>query len=401
MIDQHESQIRTAQRSYLMSQIRRGQLKENAKLTDEALEIWKAAYEESSVIVDECQKQLDEEQKISNTIKEREEEDPDEDANPRLTTMKARLRSALEVQHICIFFIANAYFQLKSGEEPESELYARLEQEETVAYEKAKSIRGQLLAENLRHVNKLIDGVRAGGELTPIPDMKEPDGFSGIESRKLFDKIFHYCEAMNLQAEQFRQLQSRMADFLGQALIDEDEGVELQGDEYESSTKHQDEMYAYMEALRALVADRGEALGGQENMLIKSEMKQFLRAAKEGEGPAPDLMLKLLAEREQKRVIVGRVGCLRGIIAEINQTIGSLQWLEGNGQTRAAHEQAILKHVLRHTRRRPEQGPGRPRARGQPVPRHHEQPAGILPGPAEDFRHGRALRGGQRRPAAV
>lgn len=347
MIDQHESQLRTAQRSKLMAQIRRGQLKENAKVTNEAMKIWRAVYDESVIIVQECRKQLEEEKFAASLNKEKEDE---EEVNPRLTASRARLRTALETQHIAIFFIANAYFQLKSLEEPESEKYQELEKLETQAYEQAKAIRGELLAEVLRHVNKLIGAVRANlaHGLTPIPDMKEPEEYTGIESRKILDKVAEYCHAMNVQAAQFRELRKKMADLLSQALIDEDEGVELQGDEYESSTKHQDEMYAYMEALRALCADRNEAITGQENMLIKQEMKQFLRLAKEGEGPAPELMLQLLAEREQKRVKVKDYGSLRGITAEIRQLVISLQWQEGNGHARAGHELAIVERILKH-----------------------------------------------------
>lgn len=347
MIDQHESQMRSAQRTRLSSQIRRGQLKENAKMTDEALRIWKDVYEESVAIVRECRKQLEDEQASSDVKKESEDE---EEPNARLTTLRARLRSALETQHVAIFFIANAYFQLKSLEPPESEKFLELEKQETAAYEEAKAIRGELLAEVLRHVNKMITTIRTNlsSGVTQIPTMEEPPEYGGIESRKIFDKIHFYVEAMNIQAEQFHALRQKMADFLSHALIDEDEGVELQGDEYESSTKHQDEMYAYMEALRALFADRSEAITGQENMLIKQEMKQFLRAAKEGEGPAPELMLQLLAEREQKRVKVGEFGCLRGIMSELRQLVSSLQWQEGNGHTRATQELAILEKILKH-----------------------------------------------------
>ncbi|OAP55165.1 hypothetical protein AYL99_10865 [Fonsecaea erecta] len=347
MIDQHESQLRTAQRNRLIAQIRRGQLKENAKDTAEALRIWKGAYDESAEIVRECRKQYDDERQSTDAKKELQD---DEESNPRLTTLKARLRSAWEVQHIAIFFMANAYFQLKSAHLPESEEYQQLEKKETAAYEEAKSIRGELLREATGHVNKMITAVRTNlaSGVTQIPTMTEPSGYGGIESRKIFEKLHHYCQAMNVQAEQFHELRQKMADFLSQALIDEDEGIELQGDEYESSTKHQDEMYAYMEALRALFADRSEAINGQENLLIKQEMKQFLRVAKEGEGPAPALMLQLLAEREEKRVKVSTLGCLRGILAEIRQMASSLQWHEGNNQTRAGQELAILERVLQH-----------------------------------------------------
>ena len=349
MIDQHEGQMRTAQRVRLMSQIRRGQLKENANASHEALETWKEVLQESIGIVGECRKQYDDERASSEVKKEKED---DEESNARLVTLKARLRAALELQHIATFFIANAYFQLKANHTPEDDEYQQLESQETAAYEEAKSIRGELLQEATRHVNKLITTIRttfSGGSATQLPIMDESsESFGGIESRKIFERLHFYLKAMNVQAEQFHELRKKMADFLSQALIDEDEGIELQGDEYESSTKHQDEMYAYMEALRAVFADRTEAINGQENLLIKQEMKQFLKNAKDGEGPAPELMIKLLAEREQKRVKVSELGCLRGITAEIRQMVSSLQWQESSSHSRASHELAILQQVLKH-----------------------------------------------------
>ncbi|OCT54437.1 SNF2 family helicase/ATPase [Cladophialophora carrionii] len=354
MIDQHEGQLRTAQRARLMAKLRRGQLKENAKAGKEALQIFQEAYNESLVVVRECHTQYDQARLSLGVNKEQgavsKEKEVDEEANLRLSTLNARVRSALETHHIACFFMANAFFQLKSVHPPESDEFQQIEEKETAAYEKAKSIRGELLKGVTRHVNKLVTTVRANlaGGCTQIPIMEAPTGLGGIESKKIFEKLHLFCEAMNVQAEQFHALQKKMADFLGQALIDEDEGVELQGDEYESSTKHQDEMYAYMEALRALLADRNEAISGQENMLIKQEMKQFLSVAKEGEGPAPDVMLRLLAEREQKRVKASEFGSLRGIVAQLRQMVSSLQWQEGNNQNRASHELAILERLLKH-----------------------------------------------------
>jgi E3 ubiquitin-protein ligase SHPRH len=153
---------------------------------------------------------------------------------------------------------------------------------------------------------------------------------------------------MNVQADAFWKMRQKMIDFLKQSLIDEDEGVELQGDEYESSTKHQDEMYAYMEALRALFADRSDAVSGQENTLIRHEMKQLLRSAKEGEGPAPEVLIKLLAKRDACRV-PAELGSLRGIMTEIRHLITALQWQEGNARARA--ELSIASDILQHAQK--------------------------------------------------
>ena len=364
MIEQNESSTRTEQRNLLISQIRRGQMQENAKSTEEALGIWQEAFKEASKIVVECRDQLRQEVQARAALKnEQEGKDPDTtedendedaDADTSLQTFRQRLRSALEVKHICIFFIANAFFQLKSDEskvKSESEEFHAWEKQETEAYDEAKKVRGELLVEVLRKANRYITSIRdkaSADKLAHLPILKAPDDYTGIESRKIFDKLHSFCEDLNTQRKYLIDLRQKMVEFLRQALIDEDEGVELQGDEYESSTKHQDEIYAYMEALRAHFADRGDAISGQENLLIRQEMKQFLRSAKIGEGPAPELMLQLLAEREQVRIDIHEKGSLRGIIAEIRQLVTALQWQEAGGSARARAELVIANRILQH-----------------------------------------------------
>lgn len=353
MIDQTEGQLRTTQRGQLVIKLRRGQLNENAKKTQDALNLYQEVYEESRSITKEIAQQITKEYEAKKE-KEKEAKPDDDEANLRANTLKARERSLLEVQHIAIFFSANAHFQLKSSFDPESQEYQELEAEETKAYEAAKRIRTYLLIAFSRHVNKFVMAVRANISEAGarIPIMEEPSEYGGIESRKVFDKLHHYCRAMNAQAEYIQSLQQKMTDFLSQALIDEDEGVELQGDEYENSTKHQDEMYAYMEALRALLADRTEAITGQENMLIKQEFKAFERLAKEGQGPSPDVMLKLLVEREKYRIKVRELGCLRGFYGELRQMASGLQWQETvQNSSRAKQEMVILEGILQHVQR--------------------------------------------------
>ena len=314
MIDQLEGHLRTAQRNHLIAKIRRGQLHENAKASSEALKIWREAQEGSMIMVSECKAKYDQ---VRSSLSLDDEKFRDGDEAHLASTVLARLRSALEIKHVVLFFLGNAFFQLKAGHPPESEQYQELEEMEMKAYEIAKSTRTQLLHSASRNVNKLVAamGANLSRGSTQVPIMEEPSAHGGIESRKIFQKLHYYCEAMNIQAEQFNELRTKMATFLNQALIDQ-EDIEVQGDEYETSTKHQDEMYAIMEALRALLADRMTAITGQENVLIKEEMKQFLRNAKEGEGPAPEVFIKLLAEREQKRVKVNEMGSLRGIIGQ-------------------------------------------------------------------------------------
>ena len=360
MIDQNDAAVRIEQRTLVMLQIRRGQMLENAKDTKAAMGIWQQAYKESCKIVEECRVQLAAEtstngENMNNAFPETgADRDDAGEADTILATYRQRLKSALEVKHISIFFIANAYFQLKSDEEnvtPESDEFNELQNKEENAYEEAKAIRTELLSETIKRVTRLIMSIRSTADnkgFTSLPDMDLPLDYTGIESRKVFEKLDRYCEAMNEQATVFVKYRQKMVEFLRQSLLDEDQGVELQGDEYESSTKHQDEMYAYMEALRAVFADRGDALNGQENMLIRHEMKILMKEAQEGRGPAPEVLIKLLGERDACR-IPAALGSLRGIITEVRQLIASLQWQETN--SRAQAEISIAEGILQHAQK--------------------------------------------------
>ena len=276
----------------------------------------------------------------------------EENVDSRLGAYRHRLRAALEVQHMAIFFLGNAYFQMKTKDhvEPSAEEYLDWERREGAAFEEAKQIRSQLLSDTLNKVGHLMDMVKRKAKdasLARIPTMQIDVEYGGIESRRIFQKLHHFCEAMNAQAQQYIRWRDQMAEFLQQPLIDTEDGsIELSGEEYEASTKHQDEMYVYMEALRAMFSDRNDALTGQTNFLIAHEMKLALQAARRGEGPAPQLFLKVLALRENFR-IPSELGSLRGIISEVRQLMTALQLQEENGSARARAELSIVTDTLK------------------------------------------------------
>lgn len=412
MIEQTDSIVHTEQRNVLMARADQARIFEHARESQIAQDMFAKAYDEATISVAECRAVLALEKGKSELSKkdsvkqnedtETEVEEVEEDADSALTSAKQRLRSALEVQHICIFFIGNTQYQLKQQAElalspPEQQLetsqahhvdgavtseksaqerlsvaqlaskgpgkseeqvkarIAELEKLEANAYEEAKKIRTELLAEVHRKATKRIKAIRAkrdkkSFDVLPLLAYSDEDDFGGIESRKVFEKLYHYCKAMNAQAEQFQSMREKMTGMLCQVLIDEEEGVELTGEEYEDSTKHQDEMYVVMEMLRALFADRSDAISGQENLLLKQETKQFLKSAKEGEGPAPELMIKLLAEREKIRINPSQQGSLRGILNEIRSLASSLEWQE-SVSTRAKSELVIVNKILQHVQK--------------------------------------------------
>lgn len=177
MIEQTDAQMRTEQRSYLMCKIRQGQMFENVQQSQKALMIWQEAVARAQTAVDECRAQLQEEiaklaaaraedsaQEGNSTVRngaiqspegEGAQSDTDSsstdldtpDVENHLGTFRMRLRLAIEIQHVCVFFVANAYYQIKSNEtltKPDSDHFKELEKQEVENYEKARIIRTEV-----------------------------------------------------------------------------------------------------------------------------------------------------------------------------------------------------------------------------------------------------------------
>ena len=188
-------------------------------------------------------------------------------------------------------------------------------------------------------MNRIID-LAKGQKFVEIPGFK-PLGYSGgIESRKALSKLEDMYCALDIQAEKLDEWREKLISLLSLPLVDQ-EDTELQGDEYETSTKQQDEIYVYVEALRALIADRHDDLTGQTNVLIKNEMNFNLQQAIKGEGHAPELMKGLLRTRLQLK-LPETLGSICGTITELRQMKATLRTAEERGNSRAAAEIAII-----------------------------------------------------------
>ena len=358
MIDQNDASLRTEERTLLMSQARRGQVFENAKQSKDALEIWESALKRSTTCVEESRSQLQAEIRKQHLAREGSQTSNDEDhganeRNARLGASRLRLRSALEVHHILYFFIGNAYYQLANiakESTPESKAVKDLEAKEEESYEIAKRLRQEMLTEVLGKVDRLISLIQTRARdqhFVQIPEMIPPEDEGGIESRKFLTKLDGLYGALNEQANKIDEWRERMIQLLKNRLVDEDEGIELQGDEYETSTKQQDEIYVLMEGLRAVISDRHDTLTGQRNFLIDHDMKRALKLAEEGEGASPELLNRILMERDKLKPDVETLGSVRGIIAELRALCGNLQNQEDGGSTRARVELAFASKILR------------------------------------------------------
>jgi len=287
-----------------------------------------------------------------------------------------RLRGALEIEHMAIFFRANAYFQIKSNEDltkPDTPEFEVLEKLETEGYEEAKRLRREILQEvsnwiarkrilyilmlikpkAFRRADKLMRMIskRASTQtFVEIPEIPSHVMKGGLESRRFMENFDSLAIALDTQANKLDEWREQTIQFLLRPLVDEDEGMEITGDEYEDSTKTQDEVMVYVQALRAVIADRHDALTGQENQLVAYEVKTTLRFAKEGEGPFPEKTLELLNARAQLKP-PKEMGSIRGIIAELRGLATSLRPEAENGSSRAQNELSIVEKQLTATQK--------------------------------------------------
>ena len=346
IIEQNDTTIRSEERTLFLSQIRRGQILEHAEQSEEALQIWLQTLEEVQPAVQELRDQLRAEIDRLSLI-----EDLEETATAiRTGPHRQRLRAAIEIEHTCNFFVANAYFQIKTDEaltKPESEQFQELERREEFMYENAKILRKELLLETRNKADSLMikinEKVRCQS-FVEIPNIEPLKNRGGIESRVYLEKLDELIAVMQDQAKQIVEWRKKTIQLLVLPLVDEEE-TDLQGDEYETSTKQQDEVYVYVDALRAMVSDRHDFLTGQKNLLIEHEMKFALAQSKEGGGHSPELLQQLLSIRDQLKP-TENLGSVRAMVTQLRELKASLRGAVEKGNTRSAAELLMVNDAL-------------------------------------------------------
>ena len=359
MREQNDTACRVDERALLLSRARRGQLLEHAERSEEALQIWEQTLKEAKVIVAECRIYLRSDLESSNaSIRSMEEIQESEDEAGRASrsgVLRNRLRAALEVEHMCTFFVANAYYQIKTNQETTeagSEAFKALQKLEEGAYEKAQLIRKEMLTETR---TKALSSMAAVSEkaqnhsYVQIPETTDLSGQGGIESRTIITQLHHLFAIIDRQGGQLHEWREKIIKLLLLPLVDEEE-TELQGDEYETSTKQQDEVYVYVDALRALVADRHDILTGQRNTRVEHEIRFALQQANEGVGHSPDLLKKLLSVRRALRPPPD-LGSVRGIITELRELKTELRSQMQKASSRTTAELTVVDAALQQLHR--------------------------------------------------
>ncbi|KAK6080242.1 SNF2 family domain-containing protein [Seiridium cupressi] len=356
MIEQTDIIIKTHQRACLISKLKQGQLLENSPRVREALTIWEEVLQEIKGLETECREQLRSEIETAgaaNTETQHEineqsdlEDDPEEqNIPPRVGEARRRLRTALDLKHRAIFFIASAYFQIKSKEDmtkPDSDDFKRLEKLEIDGYEKANQIRQEILQEVHSKASLYMTKLSQKANTQSFVDIPEFQCHlrAGLETRRHLEEYQELVGVLNEQAEFVDEWREEVIQLLLKPLVDQ-EVDEITGEEYENSTKIQDDLMVYTTILRAAISDRQDALSGLVNERTKHEVKIYKQQAKHGEGSSPEKFLELLALRDQVKPRAEH-GSLRAVVVELRELATKLQ---GDTTDRSTVELRIVREL--------------------------------------------------------
>jgi E3 ubiquitin-protein ligase SHPRH len=363
MIDQNSTKWKSEAREMILNRVKMGHVMAYAGNVDNraetALPLYTKALEEAKDYVSMSRQELELEQQKLGVSADTYKQDGDSDAEDaegdnlgNIAALRRSLRSFLEVEHMCKFFIATAHHQIKDHldiQQPDTEQALREEQLETEWYDQAKSIRRELLAEvknSTQRQMKMVEN-RKLQQLSSIEDL--PD-IGGIESRRVLETIDEISDFLNAQSGKIHEWRKKIVDILLLRLTDDEDDTETTGEEYEISLRAQDELYVAIMALRTLVADRNLAVHGLRDLLVDEELKTAEKRARhkdeEGDrGHAPELLLEFAQQRrELMSTLYG--SSLKGVIAELRSKITPLEWRAENHDNRAAIESAVLQKHL-------------------------------------------------------
>ncbi|KAI8935655.1 hypothetical protein NX059_007179 [Plenodomus lindquistii] len=371
MIEQNDTSWKSEAREMILNKIKSGHVTAFAGNIEErarqALVIYEEALIDTQSYVETCRAELlAEQQRLGKptleksdtvgAVNDESDDDTEKDGEDlgRILVIRKSIRSFLEVEHACRFFIATTYHQIKEKEglaNPNSEEYHRCGKLESSWYEQAKAIRRELLKESKGRARQQMARVESRKPFRQITNIDDLPGLGGIEARKSLEMMDNISDFLNVQAKQIQIWRMKIVDILLLPLLDDDDDKEIKGDEYDDSLKAQDELYVYIMALRTLIADRNAAVNGLQDELVEHEMKAAEKQAK-GKGfnsvdlgHAPELVIEVANIR--RKLQADRNGSsLKGVIYGIRSLITGLQWRAESGDARATAELDVNQKYL-------------------------------------------------------
>lgn len=367
MIEQAENIVRTDERAWLSAKLTRGQLLENGPQVKEALAIWEEVRKYTQELVTSSRADLravmaekssnnltpqqDNHEEPTSFTSESEEED-DGESKGRVGECRRRLRYALEMQHKAVFFCACAFFQISNNPDmtaPYTDEFQKLKKLEESSYEEASNIRKHILREPHRKATRLMDKILQKAldqTFTEIPELIIAD-YRGIESDRIVGNLEELYDKLNKQANAIDVWREHLVQLLLKPLMDEVDAAEMTGEELADSTKVQDELMVHVQVLRAVIADRQDAMTGQTNELVKHETQTSIRLAKHYEGPAPNKLLEMMETRDEVKPQSTHIS-MRGAISELRSLVSRLS-NESSQTQRVTAEHTIALRVLQAT----------------------------------------------------
>lgn len=321
-----------------------------------------------------------------------EEKEEDDEKKLRVAGAKTRLKALLEVEHACYYWLGTGrgsffflsehvsgwiltvtpagYYQLgekanaekaelgegeakgngdaeQPGPQPDDSRRDKktggYKEKEAEYYDLAKKVRLELTHESRTRALKFISAISKKKEeqlFVEVPDIDPPEeGAGGIESRPILDAVEELADVLNNQVILFDEWRERLIAHLLEPLVDQDDDVELEGNELEVSAEKQEESYAYMSALRALLADREESFTEVHNSLIEQDMQTALAQPQKIH---PDLFPQLFAEVKKNNPLDGHKS-MKHLLNQLRMLINDLRQSEEAGNKRAQLERAVAE----------------------------------------------------------
>lgn len=365
MIHERERIIKSNQWLYFSAKVDRGQLlAHNPATISEAMAIWQGLLEEIKTAEKECRLQLQVEVEKDAKSGNSKDKDSDLEISPTRIRYRNHLKLILNTHHRALFFLASAYFQLKSDAETMGASPEQIQEMgvmEVSGYEAAKTVRQEILHETREKALSNMGTIRdkaATQSFVDVPEINWSPSY-GIED-KAEQALKQLSAYLNEQAKLMDKWRESIVDLLLRPLVDTEE-MEATGDEYSNSIQVQDDLMVYTMGLRCVIADRHYALSGLENERVKREFEAAEKKAEEGQGSAPTTVRKLSAERNRVKLSFGGTS-LRSVILEIREfssTLRSSMAMSkdvGGSQTKMRFEQveeslcSVQKHSSAQTK---------------------------------------------------
>ncbi|KAJ8603869.1 hypothetical protein MRB53_042044 [Persea americana] len=363
MIDQNETNIKAEERALIQAELKTAHViayaKDEERRSEKALDIYLSAWRKCQVMVENARQRIREVSSSDEPTMLEDDDSSSDEPTPVVGRLKNNLRSALQLLHVCVYFVATSYYQIKVNESltvPDSDEFKSLEAKETELYEAAKVVRREVLkdaASKAESKMAKIKEMRKQRNLVRFPEVKDLARNGGIEARRIFQSSYGLFDAIKDITPLLDSWREKMMDILLQRLVDEDDGNEITGDEYEASTKQQDELYVYFDAFKVLHADLNRCILGETAPLLDHEAKGLIKLCKNWLDPeypaelktqphAPELALELLTARKQIRDRLDDVTSVRALISDARALLDP-----ASSSARAAVESELAREMMK------------------------------------------------------